>query len=121
MNWIFWLIIGLFIIYFIRQSLPVKGVENINTSELELILDDQNKQFIDVRTPMEYNHYKIKPFLNIPLQVLRKQCEEALDKNKEVVLICRSGSRSLRAARILKRAGFTKLTNVAGGMNHWTP
>lgn len=120
MNWIFWLIVLFFIFYFMRQSLPVKGVKNIHTDELLHILDERDKQFVDVRTPMEYNHYKIRPFQNIPLQTLRKECKEQLDPHKEVVLICRSGSRSLRAARILKRAGFTNLTNVVGGMNHWT-
>lgn len=118
MNWIFWIIIALFIIYFIRQSLPVKGVNNISVQQLESLIDDRDKQFVDVRTPMEYHHYKIRPFKNIPLQRLRQQGEQQLDKEKEVVLICRSGSRSLRAARILKRAGFTKITNVVGGMNH---
>lgn len=118
MNWIFWIILAFIIIYFVRQSLPVKGVENISASELKSKIRERNKHFIDVRTPMEYNQYKIKQFKNIPLHTLRQECEQ-LNKDKEVVLICRSGSRSLRAARILKRAGFTKLTNVAGGLNHW--
>lgn len=120
MNWIFWMIIALFIIYFIRQSLAVKGVSNTSVEQLESVIDDQDKQFIDVRTPMEYNHDKIRPFKNIPLRRLRQQSEKQLDKNKEVVLICRSGSPSLPAARILKREGFTKITNVTGGMNYWT-
>src|SRR5699024_9417432 len=115
-NWIFGVVIALFIIYFIRQSLPVKGVENINTNQLESIIHHRDKQFIDVRTPMEYNHYNLKPFVNIPLQTLRQQCE-TLNKDKEIILICRSGSRSLRAARLLKRKGFTDITNVVGGIN----
>lgn len=118
MNWIFWIILALIIVHFIRQSLPVKGVDNISASQLKSIIRDKDKQFIDVRTPMEFNQNKIKPFKNIPLNTLRHECEK-LKKNKEVVLICRSGSRSLRAARILKKAGFTKLTNVVGGINHW--
>lgn len=118
MNWIFSIIIALIIVHFIRQSLPVKGVENISASQLKSIIHEKDIQFIDVRTPMEFNEYKVKPFKNIPLHTLRQQCEQ-LNKNKEVVLICRSGSRSLRAARILKRAGFTNLTNVVGGLNRW--
>lgn len=118
MNWTLWIILALIMIYFIRQSLPVKGVENITTAQLKTIIRDRKTQFIDVRTPGEYNQHKIKPFKNIPLHALRQQCEQ-LNKDEEVVLICRSGSRSLRAARILKRAGFTKLTNVAGGINRW--
>lgn len=100
--------------------MPVEGVKNITTDELKEKLHKKDIQLVDVRTPVEYNQYHIKQFRNIPLQRLRKESTN-LDKEKEVVLICRSGSRSLRAARILKRAGFKKLTNVIGGMNHWEP
>jgi len=100
------------------QMMPVKGVENITATQLKTMIRDKNIQFIDVRTPMEFNQYHIKPFKNMPLQALRRECEK-LDKNKAVVIICRSGSRSLRAARILKREGFSQLTNVIGGLNHW--
>lgn len=106
------------IVYFVSQSLPVKGVQNITTDQLKKIIRDKNKQFIDVRTPMEFQSMRIKPFKNIPLQALRSQFEQ-LDRDKEIVLICRSGARSMRAARILKKAGFTKLTNVVGGVNQW--
>ena len=119
MDILFWIVSAFMIFYFLRQSLPIKGVKTIDTIELEQILDDRSLQLIDVRTPMEYNHYHIKPFKNLPLQEFKKRCEAELDKTKEVVLICRSGSRSLRAARILKKAGFMKITNVQGGINHW--
>lgn len=113
-----WLFLGVIVAYFVYQSLPVKGVENITTEELRRIIKDRDKQFIDVRTPMEYQAQRIKQFKNIPLQTLRKELGQ-LDRNKEIVLICRSGSRSMRAARILKKAGFPKITNVIGGMNQW--
>lgn len=118
MNWFLWLILAFLLFYFIRQSMPVKGVKNIHAPELKTMLSDQDKQFIDVRTPMEFQQFSVPAFKNIPLQGLPSQCEQ-LDKEKEVVLICRSGSRSMRAARILKNKGFIKLTNVAGGLNHW--
>lgn len=93
-------------------------MNHISTAELRKIIRDRDKQFIDVRTPMEFQSQKIKQFKNIPLQSIKAELDN-LDRNKEVVLICRSGSRSMRAARILKKAGFTKLTNVVGGMNQW--
>lgn len=118
LNWLIWIIVVLISIYFLYQMMPVKGVENISTEDLKEKLRNKNVQLIDVRTPMEYNQHRIKQFKNIPLQVLRRELNQ-LDKDKEVVLICRSGSRSMRAARILKNAGFTNITNVVGGMNHW--
>ena len=121
MNWFLWILLSLLLLYFIRQSLPVKGVKNISTAELKSMLAEtghHNRQFVDVRTPMEFQLSNLNAFQNLPIQDLRKQYTE-LDKEKEVVLICCSGSRSMQAARILKNKGFTKLTNVAGGLNHW--
>lgn len=121
MNWFLWLVLSLLLLYFIRQSLPVKGVKNISTTELKTMLAEKShhkKQFIDVRSPMEFHQSSLKAFKNLPIQNLRRQYAQ-LDKEKEVVLICCSGSRSMQAARILKNKGFTKLTNVAGGLNHW--
>lgn len=118
LNWLFWGTLVIIFVYFTAQMLPVKGVKNITTDELKQIIRDKNKQFIDVRTPLEYQTQCIKQFKNIPLQHLRNEAKR-LDKDKETVLICRSGSRSMRAARMLKKAGFSELTNVIGGMNHW--
>jgi len=100
--------------------LPVKGVENIDTAELKQMVRKKGKQFIDVRTPGEYKMHHIKQFKNIPLQQLAAKSNQ-LNPEKETVLICQSGMRSMQAARILKKAGFTKLINVKGGMNTWRP
>ncbi|NRK74194.1 rhodanese-like domain-containing protein, partial [Salmonella enterica subsp. enterica serovar Typhi] len=42
-----------------------------------------------------------------------------LSKDKEVVVICQSGMRSQNATKILKKLGFTNVTNVKGGMSAW--
>lgn len=98
--------------------LPVKGVDSITTRELKEILREKDKQFIDVRTPGEYRSNHIKQFKNIPLQQLNAEIAQ-LDQSKETVLICQSGMRSLQAAKILKKKGFSKITNVKSGMNAW--
>ena len=43
-----------------------------------------------------------------------------LTRDKEIVIICRSGSRSMQAAKLLKENGYKKLVNVKGGMLDWT-
>ncbi len=45
--------------------------------------------------------------------------EIAAHKNDEVVIHCRSGARSQKAALILKEAGFTNVSNLAGGILAW--
>jgi rhodanese-related sulfurtransferase len=104
--------------FFAWRLIPVKGVRNITTSELRNELGDKNKQYIDVRTPMEFKGRNIKGFKNIPLDQLPNKAG-TLSKEKEVVVICQSGMRSSRAAKILKNLGFKQITNVKGGMSAW--
>ncbi|MFC5605147.1 rhodanese-like domain-containing protein [Sporosarcina koreensis] len=113
-----WIIIFAIIAFFAWRMMPAKGVKSISTDKLKSILKDQSKQFIDVRTPAEYKGRHINEFKNIPLNLLKSKLDK-LDKNKEVVVICQSGMRSSQAAGILKKSGFTDVTNVRGGMSAW--
>ncbi|MFS8629606.1 MAG: rhodanese-like domain-containing protein [Bacillales bacterium] len=118
MEYIFYGLLALVIILFIKSFLPVKGVRNITVEQLREELGDKGKQFVDVRTAAEYKAFHIRGFKNIPLHQLEQKAS-TLAKDKEVVLICQSGVRSMRAAKILKKAGFAKITNVKGGVNAW--
>ncbi|WP_242213537.1 rhodanese-like domain-containing protein [Bacillus cereus group sp. BfR-BA-01383] len=102
--------------FVISRFLPVKGVQNINGKELKSIVGKKGKQFIDVRTLGEYRGNHMKGFQNIPLNELASKVNH-LDKNKEVIVICQSGMRSKRAAKVLKKLGFRHIINVSGGMN----
>lgn len=111
--------IAAFVIWFLAQRfIPAKGVKQITTSDLKPMLKEKSIQFIDVRTPMEYKSNHIKQFQNTPLANLAQKHQQ-LSKDKEVVLICQSGMRSNKASKKLKKYGFTKVTNVKGGMSAW--
>lgn len=94
--------------------------KQINTYQLkeEYFTNKEGKMFIDVRTVHEYKANGLKEFENIPLQELEVHLNK-IPKDKEVVLICRSGARSLTACQILAQNGFKEVTNVTGGMNAW--
>jgi len=84
--------------------------------------DDPPKLLIDVRTAQEYysptGH--IQESKLIPLGDLMdnlNQLKSYLDE--EVVVICHSGARSMMAAQLLARAGFTDVRNLSGGMISW--
>ena len=92
-------------------------VEHIDGNKLVSILEEVDAyQFVDVRSPMEYNLGKIEAFNNIPLQELELNFDQ-LEKEKPVVVICESGSRSVYAARMLSQVGFDKILNVRGGIS----
>ncbi|MBO9130228.1 rhodanese-like domain-containing protein [Bacillus sp. 165] len=108
-----------FIVWFVlSRFLPTKGVKSITTEGLKTELGKQDKQYIDVRTPAEFKGNHIRGFKNIPLHQLSQKVN-SLDQNKEVIVICQSGMRSQRAAKMLKKQGFKSITNVTGGMNTW--
>jgi|SRR5690625_1746571 len=110
------IVIVLLVLWFlVQRMMPAKGVDHIDANELKKILKSKQHQLIDVRTPQEFNIDQIKGFKNIPLNELRQRLSE-IKKDKNVVLLCRSGMRSNRAAKILKKQGYDKLTNVRGGI-----
>ncbi|PJY99134.1 rhodanese-like domain-containing protein [Bacillus vallismortis] len=108
----------LFLWIVIRNVSPVKGVKQITTTVLKSELKSKGKQFIDVRTPFEFRTKHIKGFKNIPLSILPQQTNQ-LSNDREILVICQSGMRSMKASKILKKQGFKSVTNVKGGMNAW--
>lgn len=113
-----WIIILLIVAFFVWRMKPAKGIRTMSTTEVKALTKDKSKQFVDVRTPGEYKGRHVKEFKNIPLNDLGKRMSE-LDKDKETYVICQSGMRSARAAGILKKAGFSDVINVKGGMSAW--
>ena len=73
---------------------------------------------IDVREDFEYRDGHAPGAKLIPLGKLSQQLPK-LAKDREVLFICQSGSRSGAATKLARRAGFTKAFNVRGGMNAW--
>ncbi len=69
---------------------------------------------VDVRTPAEFADEHYKGALNIPVNQLASRMSEIGPKDRPVVLYCASGARSAMAARMLKAAGFSDVTNAGG-------
>lgn len=113
-----WVIILMIAAFVIGRLLSNRGITNITVEQAKGKFQDRNIQFIDVRTPGEYKSNHRPQFKNIPLSALPGRTNK-LDKDKEVVVICQSGMRSARAAKILRKQGFQKVYNVKGGMNAW--
>jgi len=108
-------VIALIALFFIWRMIPVKGVQSITVDQLKGMLGDKDKQFIDVRSPAEYNGFHISQFKNIPLG----SDLSGLERHVEIVVICQSGMRSNQACKQLKKLGYEKITNVKGGMSVW--
>ena len=98
----------------------VDGIPQISVQELKKKLDAKEDFFLlDVREPHEAKIVNIGAPL-IPLGELAKRLDElAPQKDREIVVHCKSGGRSQKAAQLLKNAGFTHVENLAGGILAW--
>jgi adenylyltransferase/sulfurtransferase len=98
----------------------VDGIPQISVEELKKKLDAKEDFFLlDVREPHEYKIANLGAPL-IPVGELEKRVGElSAEKDREIVIHCRSGARSQKAALILKKAGFAHVENLAGGILAW--
>jgi molybdopterin/thiamine biosynthesis adenylyltransferase/rhodanese-related sulfurtransferase len=101
------------------ESVRLPGEWEIEPHQVaEMLKNDAQVQLIDVREPHELEISRIEGADLIPLGSLASEMHE-LDSTQEIILICRSGSRSARALEILVGAGFEKIKNLRGGINAW--
>jgi adenylyltransferase/sulfurtransferase len=90
----------------------------ISVEDLKKKLDAKADVFIlDVREPHEYQICNLRGYL-IPVGDIPKRASE-LDSSREIVAYCKVGGRSAKAVNFLRRAGFTKVYNLTGGINAW--
>src|SRR5260221_3629186 len=93
-------------------------VPAISVEDLKKKLDAKADIFIlDVREPHEYQICNLNGYL-IPHGDLPKRVSE-LDSSREIVAHCKMGGRSAKAVAFLKQAGFTKVSNLTGGITAW--
>jgi len=101
-----------------EESAPPTSMTDITVEELKKRLDRGDDLFVlDVREPHEYQICNIGGYL-IPLNDLPKRVSE-LDSSREIVVHCKMGGRSAKAADFLRQSGFTKVHNLTGGINAW--
>ncbi|WP_426091413.1 rhodanese-like domain-containing protein [Flavobacterium sp. DSR3-2] len=82
---------------------------------------DENAVILDVRTEDEFNEGFIANAINIDIHRGQDFVTEieALDKNKNYYVYCRSGMRSAKACEIMNQLGFINAYNLIGGITEW--
>jgi phage shock protein E len=79
---------------------------------------DQGALLLDVRTQEEWDQYHIKDAVLIPLEQLQERLGE-IPRDRDIVVVCRSGHRAQTGATLLLENGFSKISYLGGGMNAW--
>ena len=96
-----------------------KSATEISSLELKARLDRGDKLVIvDVREPHEYQINRIPGSVLIPLGEIPRRYAE-LDQDAELVMQCKMGGRSAKAADYLRTVGFKKVLNLTGGILDW--
>ena len=87
-----------------KQKVTIHNLPNINRDEIVTILESGNYTIVDVRNPDEYNESHIKGAVNIPVDAIDESVR--LDKDKRVLVYCKSGKRSMQAFNKLTELGY---------------
>ncbi|TQR18783.1 sulfurtransferase TusA family protein [Psychrobacillus soli] len=110
------------LLHYIRKSsneeIEEKTFEQTISNEEIIDRASNGGMILDVREEAEYAFGHIEGSKSIPMSDLEARLNE-LDKDKEIFVICRTGTRSDLAAQKLAENGFTKVYNVLPGMSSW--
>ncbi len=121
-NWV--LIAGICFVIFMLLFEPIRmrmsGIETATVFDAVSLSNHNDAIFVDVRESKEITDGVINGAYKVPLSGFEKNSTQ-LDKftDKPIIVYCRSGNRSISAASKLKKKGFNRVYNLAGGILAW--
>ena len=102
-----------------EAKLPVTSTKMIPPRDLYWAMEDKESPLvIDVRLPNEWMAKRVGTVLNLPLNRLAETSRK-LNRDQPIITVCNSAFRSMMAAGILERNGFTNVSNLDGGGKAW--
>lgn len=94
--------------------------KSVTRAEFETLLKKKDAQLIDVRTPKEYTSGHIENAINIDYYANDFKSKLAeLDRNKPVLVYCKTENRTRETAKILEELGFNEVYTLEGGFTLW--
>jgi len=75
--------------------------------------------FLDVRELPEWNLFRIPGAVHVPLGTLAAAARAAVPRDRDVIVYCNAGSRSVLATDQLRAMGFTRVSSLSGGVRAW--
>lgn len=97
-----------------------KGVGGVSPAEAVTLINRSNAFVLDVRGEAEFAGGHIADATNIPIEELVNRLAELKKyQNKQILVNCQKGTRSLKASDILRKAQFTQIDNLHGGLDAW--
>ena len=90
----------------------------VDTNGAVSLMDDDDLIILDVREEKERKIGFLSNDINIPMGQVKTKMD-TLDKSKNILVYCKSGTRSDRIADILSKNDFQKVSSLKGGFNAW--
>jgi rhodanese-related sulfurtransferase len=107
------------VLFLIARSQKGGGAQ-LTPQEAIQKMNHEDAVVVDVRETNELEGGKIRDAIHIPLGSLKdKTAELEKYKGKPMIMVCRSGNRSMHALSTLRKAGFENLFNLKGGIMAW--
>jgi len=113
---------------FINEAL--KNVDELFPWNLEAEMNNKaDILLLDIREPYEFDAMHIEGAISVPRGILETACdydyEETVPalveaREREIVVICRSGKRSVLAADVMQQMGYTRVRSLKTGMRGWS-
>lgn len=114
---LFWVVALALGAVFVSQQLSANNGVDAKQAQA---MSQQGALLLDVRQPEEFSAIHAPNAQLIPLGDLPARMQEiSAYKDKPIVVICRSGRRSAKAVELLKEAGYSNVSNIAGGIQGW--
>ena len=104
----------------ILRNMFQAGASGTTNADVREVAARAPRRVIDVREPGEFagDLGHIEGAELVPLATL-PDAARTWPRDAELVVVCRSGARSGRAAQVLKELGFERVVNMSGGMTAW--
>ena len=105
---------------FLFFFLILQSISSLQSVDQFTVLMEKNYTLVDVRTPEEFEQGALPNAVNISVTALDFPFEiNQLDKDEPILIYCKSGGRSARAAIAMKTLGFSKIYELDGGYLSW--
>ena len=111
-------------------SATLKKVNELFPWDLEeKLAENTDLILLDIREPYEFNAMHIKNSINVPRGVLETACEYDFEetvpqlvesRDKEIIVLCRSGNRSIFACDVMQQMGYQKVISLKTGLRGWS-
>jgi rhodanese-related sulfurtransferase len=99
--------------------MAVQDIPELAPAALKLLLDSPRPPLVlDVREDWERAAARLPDTLDIPMLEIPQRLAE-LPRDRDIVVMCHGGVRSLKVARFLAQSGFSQVANLTGGIHAW--